>query len=58
MTAEGAAGGIVVCSGQYTNEAIEFTKGKSITLVDGPALSRLIGNVQKSPKITDQSYWG
>jgi restriction system protein len=51
MTAEGASEVIVVCSGAYTNEAIEFAKGKPITLVDGPALSRLIGNVQKAPRI-------
>jgi len=51
MTSEGAAGGIVVCSGEYTKEAREFANGKPITLVDGPALSRLIGNVQKAPRI-------
>ena len=48
MTAEGASGGVVVCSGHFTNDAIEFAKGKPITLVDGVALSRLIGKVQKS----------
>ncbi len=51
MTAEGATEGIVVCSGQYTNDAVEFAKDKPITLVDGAALSRLIGGAQKSPKI-------
>jgi restriction system protein len=51
VTAERAAEGIVVCSGCFTNEAIEFAKGKPITLVDGAALSQLIGDVQKSPKI-------
>jgi restriction system protein len=51
MTAEGATAGIIVCSGEYTNEAREFANGKPITLVDGPALSRLIGNVQKAPRI-------
>jgi restriction system protein len=51
MTAEGASGGIVVCSGHYTNDATEFAKGKPISLIDGTALSRLIGAVQKSPKI-------
>jgi restriction system protein len=51
VTAEGASGGVVVCSGHFTNDAVEFAKGKPITLVDGAALSRLIGNVQKSPKI-------
>lgn len=51
MTAEGASGGVVVCSGQYTNDALEFAMGKPITLVDGAALARLIGGVQKSPQI-------
>ena len=51
MTAEGASGGIVVCSGHYTNDATEFAKGKPISLIDGAALSRLIGNVQKSERI-------
>jgi restriction system protein len=51
MTAKAAAGGIVVCSGQYANEAIEFAKGKPISLIDGAALSRLIGDVQESPRI-------
>ena len=51
MTSEGGASGIVVCSEHYTKDAIEFAKGKPITLIDGTALSRLIGAVQKSPKI-------
>ena len=51
VTAEGAAEGIVVCSGHFTKDADEFAKGKPITLVDGAALSRLISDVQKSPKI-------
>ena len=58
MTAEGASGGIVVCSGHYTNDATEFAKGKPITLIDGAALSRLIGDVQKSAKNTAQPYSG
>ena len=51
VTAENATGGIVVCSGYFTSDAIEFSKGKPITLVDGAALSQLIGDVQKSPQI-------
>ena len=51
VAAEGASGGIVVCSGQYTNDALEFAEGKPITLVDGVALTRLIGGVQRSSKI-------
>jgi restriction system protein len=51
VTAENATEGMVVCSGHFTNDAIEFAQGKPITLVDGAALSRLIGNVQRSPQI-------
>jgi restriction system protein len=51
VTAEGASGGIVVCSGHYTKDAIEFSKGKPLTLVDGGDLVRLISDVQQSPKI-------
>jgi restriction system protein len=51
MAAEGASEGIVVCSGHYSNDAIEFAKGKPVSLIDGAALSRLIGDVQKSPRI-------
>jgi restriction system protein len=51
VTAENATEGIVVCSGHFTSEAMEFAKGKPITLVDGAALSHLIGDVQKSPMI-------
>jgi restriction system protein len=51
VTAEGAAEGIVVCSGYYTRDAIAFADGKPLTLVDGSDLARLIGDVQKSPEI-------
>jgi restriction system protein len=51
VTAEGASEGIVVCSGKYTNDALDFAKGKPITLVDGAALARLFDDVQKLPQI-------
>jgi restriction system protein len=54
VTAEGASEGIVVCSSHYTSEAMEFAKGKPLTLIDAAALSRLIGDVQKTPKIQPQ----
>lgn len=38
MAAQGAAGGFVVCSGQYTPEAKKFAKGTSIELIDGETL--------------------
>lgn len=40
MTAEGVAEGFVVTSGQFTNEAFTFAKGKPIHLVDGAVLRR------------------
>jgi restriction system protein len=51
VTAEGAAAGILVCSGHYTKDALAFAEGKPLTLIDGPALSRLIGEVQTAPRI-------
>lgn len=51
VTAEGAAEGIVVCSGHYSRDAIAFAEGKPLTLVNGSDLVRLIGDVQKAPKI-------
>ena len=45
MAARGAAGGFVVTSGSFTEEAIEFANGRNVTLVDGP---RLIGLIQQA----------
>lgn len=42
MTAKGAAGGFVVTSGQFTEPAREFAKGRNVRLIDGPALLRLL----------------
>jgi len=42
MAAKGAAGGFVVTSGNFTEEAIEFASGRNVTLVDGPKLFGLI----------------
>lgn len=44
MAAKGAAGGFVVTSGKFTSEAVEFSQGRNIRLVDGPALLQLIRN--------------
>lgn len=38
MAAQGAAGGFVVTSGRFTEEANAFASGKNIRLVDGPKL--------------------
>lgn len=42
MAASGAAGGFVVTSGCFTDDAKAFGSGRNITLMDGPALLKLI----------------
>ncbi|WP_271410750.1 restriction endonuclease [Pseudomonas sp. Q1-7] len=44
MAAEGAAGGFVVTSGTYTEEAKAFAQGRNIQLVDGTLLKRWIAS--------------
>jgi restriction system protein len=46
MAAEGAAGGFVVTSGRFTEEAKRFASGRNVKLVDGPALHGLIRQAQ------------
>lgn len=48
MSAEGAAGGIVVTSGAFTEDAKEFAKGRNIRLVDGPALQQILASGKQS----------
>lgn len=45
MAARGAAGGFVVTSGRFTDEARRFAEGRNLRLVDGEALMKLIGAV-------------
>lgn len=42
MAAEGAVGGYVVTSGQFTAEAKAFAEGRNIKLIDGTGLKRLM----------------
>lgn len=42
MAAEGASGGIFMCSGTYTSAATQFARGKNLELVDGPELLKLL----------------
>lgn len=46
MVAAHAQESIFVSSGQYTNEAKQFAKGKPIHLIDGHALLKLVQKVQ------------
>lgn len=45
MAAKGAAGGFVVTSGIFTDEARAFATGRNIDLIDGKALHALISGV-------------
>ncbi len=46
MAAQGAAGGFVVTSGVFTEDAQAFAKGRNIELMDGQALTEMIGKVR------------
>jgi len=45
MAAQGAAGGFVVTSGVFTEDAKAFAKGKSVALIDGAMLAALAKQV-------------
>lgn len=47
MAAEGATGGFVVTSGNFTQEAKAFAEGRNIDLIDGAALKAIIKEVQQ-----------
>lgn len=48
MAAKGAAGGFVVTSGRFTEDATAFASGRNIKLVDGPQLHGLIRQAQNA----------
>lgn len=48
MAAEGANRGIIVTSGGYTPDALDFAHGNPLELVDGPRLVRLISDVRRN----------
>lgn len=52
MAAQGATGGFVVTSGQFSTDAKAFAEGRNIQLLDGPKLFALIKRVKqvKQPK--------
>ena len=43
MASVGAAGGFIVTSGEFTEEAESFSEGKALTLINGDELSRMLG---------------
>ena len=46
MAAKGAAGGFVVTSGRFTDDAASFAGGRNVTLIDGPKLYDLLQQAQ------------
>jgi restriction system protein len=48
MAAKGAAGGFVVTSGRFTDEARHFVDGRNVQLIDGTQLSALLKKVATS----------
>jgi restriction system protein len=54
MAAKGAAGGFVVTSGRFTDEARKFAEGRNVQLIDGTRLRALI----KQASVTSQQVPG
>ncbi len=55
MAASGAAGGFVVTSGVFTDEAKTFAEGRNIDLVDGAELTTIIKTIKPSLATTQAS---
>lgn len=49
MAARGAAGGFVVSSGRFTQEAQDFARGRNVVLMDGAELHRMLQQAAASP---------
>lgn len=52
LTAHQANRFIIISSGSFTQQAIDFAAGKPIELIDGPKLLALLNDVQVSPQVT------
>jgi restriction system protein len=50
MAAKGAAGGFVVTSGRFTDDAIGFATGRNVTLINGQKLNGLIRQAEVEPR--------
>lgn len=48
MAAKGAAGGFVVTSGSYTNDAMAFADGRNVKLLDGQRLFGMVKQAKQS----------
>jgi restriction system protein len=49
MAVRGAAGGYFVTSGVFTEEAVKFTRGLNLELIDGVKLRQMIDAARKAP---------
>ena len=54
MAAKGAAGGFVVTSGRFSEDATEFAAGRNITLLDGPRLHGLLAQAKTACSTVNQ----
>lgn len=53
MAANGAAGGFVVTSGRFTDEAKSFAKGRNLRLIDGAHLEGMLGQARSEKQRGD-----
>lgn len=56
VSSEGARSGIVVASGQFTPDAVEFAEKNPIRLIDGGELAAMIGQVQKPKRMNAPTH--
>lgn len=52
LTAHQANHFIIISSGTFTQQAVDFAAGKPIELIDGPKLLALLNDIQVSPQVT------
>ena len=55
MAAKGAAGGFVVTSGRFTDDATAFASGRNIKLIDGPLLHGLLRQAKNGAGTNQQA---
>ncbi|HTJ79718.1 MAG TPA: restriction endonuclease [Rariglobus sp.] len=55
VTHHRANGAIIITSGRFTREAMTFAKGKTLELIDGPALFQLVKSVKANREPTTVS---
>lgn len=51
MAAQGAAGGFVVTSGRYTADAVTFSSGRNVRLIDGEKLFAMLKQAKASQQL-------